>query len=151
MDGTPHRFRLERVRALRERSEDQAKQALADSLARERQAEAGVRAAAAEISVARTAFTDGGAAPVDATTMRAQQAYLERAEQLHHQSVVALQGTQALTQSRRDELVEAARARQTLDRLHDRSLAAHRAEDGRRERALLDEIALNTFRRGAAA
>ncbi|HET9074882.1 MAG TPA: flagellar export protein FliJ [Solirubrobacteraceae bacterium] len=151
MDGTPHRFRLERVRALRERSEDQAKQALADSLLQERQAEAGVAAAAAEISAARTALSGSGVTPVDAVTIRAHQAYLERAERLHRQSVVALQGTQALTESRRDELVEAARARQTLDRLHDRSLAAHRAESGRRERALLDEIALNTFRRGAAA
>jgi flagellar export protein FliJ len=151
MDGTPHRFRLERIRHLRERSEDLAKQALADSLNLERAAEERVAQAAATITAARQALAQTTAAPTDASAMLARQAYLERTETVHRASLETLKGHARAVDASRGRLIEAARARQSLDRLHDRSLAAHAAESSRRERATLDEIALNSFRRRAAA
>jgi flagellar FliJ protein len=151
MDGTPHRFRLERIRSLRERSEDRAKQALAESLNRERTAADAVAAAAARIADARESLAVVPGVAVDAATLFAHQTYLERTEAAHRASLSSLAGARRGVGERRGELIEAARARQSLDRLRDRSLAAHLAESGRRERAALDEIALNGFRRKAAA
>lgn len=151
MDGTPHKFRLERIRSLRERSEDQAKQALAESLARKHAAEASVRQAATQIAVARDALAGAATAATDAASMLARQAYLEHSEAIHRESLQHLHGRSGDVDASRNRLIEASRARQSMDRLHDRSLLAHQLEAGRRETANLDEIALNTFRRKAVA
>jgi flagellar export protein FliJ len=149
MDAAPpHRFRLERVRALRERSEDQAKQVLADSLARDAAAQSSVAEAAARIGSAQAALAS---AATDAAVMRARQAYLELSEANHRATIEQRNGTTRLVEASRAKLVEAARARQSMDRLRDRSLAAHQLQNGRREQATLDEIALNSFRRRPAA
>ncbi|WP_249009135.1 flagellar export protein FliJ [Conexibacter sp. DBS9H8] len=151
MDASPHRFRLERIRALRERAEEQAKQALADSMLAEQAAADTVAGASAAVADARAALSGAADRPVDVAAIRAHQNYLERTEAIHASGVEALAGQRRVVESRRDGLVEAARSRQSLDRLRDRSLAAHRREADRAERAVLDEIALNSFRRRSAA
>ena len=55
MNGPSFRFRLERVRALRERREDAAKQELAGAMMRHRRCEDEVQAAAARSPSARAA------------------------------------------------------------------------------------------------
>ena len=54
-------------------------------------------------------------------------------------------------QQRRDALTEAARDRQALERLKERRRSDHERELARQETIALDEIALNGFRRKAAA
>ena len=64
MNGPSFRFRLERVRALRERREDAAKQELAGALMRHRRCEEEVQAAAGRIASARAAQVDATRLPI---------------------------------------------------------------------------------------
>jgi flagellar export protein FliJ len=111
MTGTSFRFRLERVRALRERREDVAKEELAGAMVAHRLCEEQEQAAADRVAQAQSEQRNGAGAPATASEMLARQAYLERSEQAH------------------------------LD---------HEREVARREGLLLDEMAINGFRRRAA-
>lgn len=150
MNGQPFRFRLERVRALRERHEDAAKQELAGAMIRHRRCEDEVEAAAARLAGARAAQVDATRVTNTATDMLVRQAYLERAERAHHATREDLQRHEAELAERREALVHAARDRQALERLKESRRAEHEREAARREGLVLDEIAINGFRRKAA-
>ena len=135
MTGPSFRFRLERVRALRETREDEAKAKLAGAMARRNECEQQLHEAAERVTEARSAQLASETS--SASDLQARQAYLER----HEQNVVG----------RRTELTEAARDRQALERLKQHQLADHQREAARREGAALDEIAINGFRRREAA
>jgi flagellar export protein FliJ len=150
MNGPSFRFRLERVRALRERHEDAAKQELAGAMLRHRMCEDEVQAAAARLADARTAQLDVTRAPSSAADMLARQAYLERAERAHQATRQDLQRHELELTQRREALTQAARERQTLERLKEQRRADHEREVARREGLMLDEIAINGFRRRAA-
>ena len=150
MNGQSFRFRLERVRALRERHEDAAKQELAGAMLRHRRCEDEVEAAAARLAGARAAQVDATRVTSSATDMLARQAYLERAERAHQATRQDLQRHEAELAQRREALVHAARDRQTLERLKEHRRADHEREVARREGLILDEIAINGFRRRAA-
>jgi flagellar protein FliJ len=149
MTGPSFRFRLERVRALRERREDAAKEELAGAMLRHRRCEEEVEAAAARIANARAAQVDAARATSSATEMLARQAYLERAERAHHATRQDLQRQELELAQRREALTEAARDRQALERLKEHRRADHDREVARREGLMLDEIAINGFRRNA--
>ena len=144
------RFRLERVRALREHSEDAAKEALAGAMARQQQSEHQLRAACERVAEARAAQLEGNAHPSNATDLLARQAYLERAESAHHASRHDLDRHDLELAGRRDALVAAARDRQSLERLKEHRLADHQRAAARVEGLVLDEVALNSFRGRAA-
>jgi flagellar export protein FliJ len=77
----PFTFRLERVRAVRERLEDQAKEDLAASLSQRLKGEAMLRAATDDLDSARAARVEtltGGV--TSGTDIVAAQAYLEHAQ-----------------------------------------------------------------------
>jgi len=150
MNGQSFRFRLERVRALRERREDAAKQELAGAMLRHRRCEDEVEAAAARLAGARAAQVDATRVTSSATDMLARQAYLERAERAHQATRQDLQRHEAELAQRREALVHAARDRQALERLKENRRADHEREVARREGQALDEIAINGFRRRAA-
>jgi len=150
MNGQSFRFRLERVRALRERREDAAKQELAGAMLRHRRCEDEVEAAAARLAGARAAQVDATRVTSSATDMLARQAYLERAERAHQATRQDLQRQELELAQRREALVHAARDRQTLERLKEHRRADHEREVARREGLILDEIAINGFRRRAA-
>jgi flagellar protein FliJ len=150
MNGSSFRFRLERVRALRERREDAAKQELAGAMMRHRRSEDEVNAAAARLAGARAAQVDTTRTVSSATEMLARQAYLERAERAHQATRVDLQRHEVELTQRRETLTQAARDRQALERLKERRRADHEREAARREGLVLDEIAINGFRRKAA-
>ncbi len=150
MNGQSFRFRLERVRALRERREDAAKQELAGAMIRHRRCEDEVEAAAARLAGARAAQVDATRVASNATDMLARQAYLERAERAHQATRQDLQRHELELAQRRDALVDAARDRQALERLKEHRRADHDREVARREGLVLDEIAINSFRRRAA-
>jgi len=150
MAGPSFTFRLERVRALRERHEDAAKQAFAGAMIDCVKGEQQVQEAADRIAQAREAQLDAAAAPVSATELMARQAYLERSERAHRATQEDLHRREQALVQRRRELTEAARDRQALERLKDRRRHDHEREQARIEAEALDEIALNGFRRRAA-
>ena len=80
MAGPSFRFRLERVRALRERAEDEAKEAFAGAMFDRLRSEREMEEAARRVADARHAQLDATATPVSATELMARQAYLERSE-----------------------------------------------------------------------
>jgi flagellar protein FliJ len=125
MNGSSFRFRLERVRALRERREDAAKQELAGALQRHRRCEEEVEAAANRIADARAAQIDAAQLPVSATDLIARQAYLERAERAHQATRQDLQRREVELTQRRELLMKAAQERQALERLKENQRADH--------------------------
>jgi flagellar protein FliJ len=148
---TPFRFPLERLRALRERGEDLAKQELAGALHRQARCAERLRAMGDEVATAfaaqRAAAAGGGASPAD---LAAHQAYLERMEQVREAGLLDLDRHDAEVGVRRDALREAARERQALERLKERRRADHERAAARAEGAVLDEIALTQHRRSAS-
>jgi flagellar FliJ protein len=150
MNGSSFRFRLERVRALRERREDAAKEELAGAMLRHRRCEEEVQDAAARIARARSAQVDTTRATSSATDFLAQQAYLERAERAHQATRQNLQRHELELAQRREALTQAARDRQALERLKEQRRADHEREVARQEGLMLDEIAINGYRRNAA-
>jgi flagellar FliJ protein len=150
MNGASFRFRLERVRALRERREDAAKQELAGAMIRHRRCEEEVEAAVARIAGAHAAQMDAATLPSSANEMLARQAYLERAERAHAVTRQDLQRQEAELAQRRAALTQAAQERQALERLKESRRVDHEREAARKEGLMLDEIAINGFRRRAA-
>ena len=150
MNGSSFRFRLERVRALRERREDAAKQELAGAMLRHRRCEDEVEASAARLANALAAQVDATRIVSSAKDMLARQAYLERTERAHQATRQDLQRHELELMDQRAALTEAARERQALERLKERRRADHERETARREGLILDEIAINGFRRRMA-
>ncbi|HEY5390133.1 MAG TPA: flagellar export protein FliJ [Solirubrobacteraceae bacterium] len=150
MTGPSFRFRLERVRALRERTEDEAKQAFAGAMQERVRSEREVQDAAARVASARDAQLDATGVRTSATDLMARQAYLERSELAHRASQENLGRREEALEVKREEMTEAARDRQALERLKEHRRLEHEHEQARLEAAELDEIALNGFRRRAA-
>ncbi|HXE44793.1 MAG TPA: flagellar export protein FliJ [Conexibacter sp.] len=148
---TPFRFPLERLRALRERGEDLAKQELAGALHRQESCAERLRAMGEQVAGAfdaqRAAATGGAASAAD---LAAHQAYLERMQQVREASQHDLDRHDAEVGARRDALREAARQRQALERLKERRRADHDRAVARAEGAVLDEIASTQHRRSAS-
>ena len=147
----PFTFKLERVRALRERKEDLAKEELAASLALRVRGEAMLRAAAEGVEQARGVQRSAAGAPMTAAELQAAQAYLERTERERESASLALDRRDAEVDARRMALQNAAREREVLERLKERRRAEHVREEGRREGAVLDEMAITMHRRAGHA
>lgn len=151
METPSFTFRLERVRSLRERAEERAREALANELrardelagALERADEAVDRACAATRDAA-----SGG--PVSSAHLRSLQTFIERREQLRAEASLDLDRQDAEVAARREILAAAARDRQAIDRLKERRQAEHDAEWSVRIQNQLDELALAVHRRGGA-
>ncbi len=150
MSGSSFRFRLERVRALREHGEDLAKQELAGALTRRVECEEQLQDAEECLDRARSAQRETGADGTSAIDLVARQAYLERIERARDATARDLDLHEAEVATRRDLLAEAARAREALERLKERRRADHELEAARQDGRELDEVALNVFRRGAS-
>jgi flagellar FliJ protein len=144
-------FKLERVRALREQTEERRKEELAASLAHRIKGEAMLTAASQNVEVARRTQRETATAAVSGHDLLAAQAYLERVERERESASLALDRTDAEVDARRSLLQAAARERQVLEKLKERKRAEHKAEADRREGAALDEMALTIHRRGRAA
>jgi flagellar FliJ protein len=147
----PFQFRLERVRALRERAEEQAQEELANSLAVRLKGEAMLRAAAEDVDGAREARRRSASMDLSGTDLIALQAYMERTERQRESAELELDRRQAEVDARRAALTHKSQERQVLERLKERRAEDHRLESERREGALLDEMALSLHRRAEAA
>lgn len=148
MIGPSFRFRLERIRALRERREDEAKVQLAGAMARRQECEQLATVAAERVLNARNAQLAAG--PSSSMDLLTRQAYLERVESAHRSTLDDLQRHESDVAGRRTELTEAARDRQALEHLKAHRLADHQREVARLDAVALDEIAINGFRRRTA-
>lgn len=145
--SSPHfSFRLERVRALRERAEDHAKEEYAASLAHRTEGESLLRAAAETRDRAR-AEARAGAAGLSGTDLLASQAWLERLERARETAELELDRRDAEVDARHTALVQAARERHALERLAEKRRAEHALEMSRRESYELDELAAAGHRR----
>jgi flagellar protein FliJ len=150
MSGSSFRFRLERVRALRERSEDAAKQALADAMQQHQLCSQELERAQDRVAQARNAQLAAADHMSTVADLLVRQAYLERTERAVQASLHDLDRHEQQLELRREELTAAAREREALERLKDHRRADHEREEARREGLILDEIAINGFRRRAA-
>jgi flagellar protein FliJ len=145
-------FRLARVKSLRERAEEHAREELARELALRLRGEALLREAA---HTARTAQATGrdtvtrpGASGAD---LLAVQQWMERAEQGRREAELDLDRQDAEVAARRDALTAAARDREVIARLEARQRAGFEREAARVAQNQLDEMALAVHRRGQAA
>jgi flagellar FliJ protein len=149
------RFRLERVRALRQRKELLAREELALAISERAGSEDRLRCVEEHLEQAfthqRLATGDGaGARTVSAAELLARQAFVENIEAQRTMGMRELERHEADVAYRDTQLGCAAREHEILERLKDRQRAEHEREAGRRESEQLDEIALNRFRRSAA-
>lgn len=147
----PFHFRLERVRSLRERAEDQAREELASGLAHRRDGLAALQAADAAardaLDLTRGALRSGSTG----ADLLAAQAFAERTRSSRESAALDLDRRDAEVDARRAALLAAASEREVLDRLKRRARASHEAESARRAQGVLDEIALTIHRRAQAA
>ena len=144
----PHfTFRLERVRSLRERAEDQAKEEYASSLAHRMEGVAMLRAAAEHRDRARADVRPGSDAALSGMDFLASQAWLERLERTRQAAELELDRREAEVDARHTALVNAARDRSALERLSEKRRAEHALETSRREAYELDELAAAGHRR----
>jgi flagellar export protein FliJ len=145
MSGPSYRFRLERVRALRERHEEQVKQEFAVALQARQRSLDEVARIESRIAAARSAQLNAGG-----DDLQAHQSYLERLEhalELQHQDLTRREAE--LTQ-RRVALTKASQDLEALERLKEKGLDDHNREAARVEQNMLDEIAGNGYWRRAA-
>lgn len=149
--GAPFTFRLERVRSLRERAEDQAREDLARELGVRLRGEALLLRAIAEAAAAREASMDTALRGSTARDLASAQAFVERKELMRQAAALELDRQDGEVDARRTALALAAQEREVIESLERRQRAEHVAEQARLEQMELDEIALNVHRRRGAA
>jgi flagellar FliJ protein len=147
----PFNFRLERVRALRESFEDQAREELAASLSVRLKGEAMLRAASDRYADAQDTRRQSATLELTGQDLIATQAYVERTSRMREAAELELGRRDAEVDARRTALLAAARERQVLERLKERRRDDHRRESDRVEGALLDEMAISSHRRTGAS
>jgi flagellar export protein FliJ len=147
VSSPPFTFRLERIRSLRERAEDRAKEEYAVSLSHRMEGVAMLRAAAEHRDQARAATRPTADAALSGTDFLTSQAWLERLERARQAAELELDRRDAEVDARHVALVNAARERHALERLADKRRAEHVLESNRREAYELDELAAAGHRR----
>jgi flagellar export protein FliJ len=150
VNGPVFRFRLERVRALRERKEQQAQQELAQAIASRTNTAAELRAAEDHLELAHS---DHRARAVEVQTLNAdelvaRQAFLERIEAQRGAHAQELQQREAVVAERDAKLTVAASEHEMLKRLSERRRGEHERASANREQGALDEMTAARFGRG---
>jgi flagellar FliJ protein len=144
-------FPLERVRSLRERAEERAREELSAELRTRDELAAALEAAEDAVVGARSASRDAvTAGRVSVAKLRHLQTFIERREQLRAEASLNLDRQEAEVAVSRERLAGATRDRQAIDKLRDRRKAEHEAEWALKIQNQLDELALAVHRRGGA-
>lgn len=151
MSDAGFRFRLERIRALRERKEEIAKQELAQAMGRLCDSERRLREVKEQLARAH-ARQRGAAAErvISGRDLIAGQEFVESVERQHRHGVRDVRRSQGEVSQRDAALNLAAQEHQMLQRLKERDRVDHVREVARREGEALDEVALDRFRRSVA-
>ena len=129
METPSFTFRLERVKSLRERTEERAREDLAHELRLRLRGETMLREATYAVSGAAQSGRDAVLARSTGLDLIAAQAYIERAERTRREAALDLD-------------------RQVMDKLEQRQRADHDRTWARRAQGALDEVALGVHRRG---
>jgi flagellar protein FliJ len=148
VSGPSFRFRLERVRAVRERKEKLAQQELARSISRLSGTREELRSAEEVLERAQEEQRSA-AGPVGAAELQSRQAFLERIEARRTVSAMDVTRGEAEVADLGAALVVAAGEHEMLNRLRDRRRGEHERESMRHENKVLDEMAARA--RGSAA
>jgi flagellar FliJ protein len=146
--GKPFQFRLERVKSLRERAEQQRAEELAASVAYQRLGEEQLQNAAER--VARARGERRSVAEATGADLLSMQTYIERTQRAAQAAALDLGRREAEVDARRAALVHAAREHRALTRLEERRREEHARELARVEGAHMDEVALTVHRRSAS-
>jgi flagellar export protein FliJ len=147
------RFRLERVRVVRERKEKLAKQELAQAMSRRSSSQADLSVSDARLESARAQQRSAVGEPrtLSGFDLLAGQAFVERIEAQRGMHALELQQCEAEVVERDANVAAAATQHEMLKRLSARQRGEHEREVARLERNTLDEIATVRFGRGTAA
>ena len=148
MNARPFQFRLERVKSLRERAEQQRAEELAASVAHRERGEEQLAAAAER--AARARHERRAIAQATGADLLSMQAYMERTQRAQQAAALDLGRREAEVDARRAALVHAAREHRALTRLEERRRADHAREVARIEGAHMDEVALTVHRRSVS-
>jgi flagellar export protein FliJ len=150
VNGPVFRFRLERIRALREQGEQLAQQELARAISLRSSTEADLRAAEAHLEQAHVEHRAHAASPqaLNATELVGRQAFLERIEAQRGARAQELRQREAEVAERDARLTTATTEHEILGRLRERHRNEHEREAAHSERTTLDEIAATRFGRG---
>ena len=140
----PFRFTLQSVRVLRERKEQVAQQNYADKLRRHERAVAGLQRANDELAASWEALCHELSQGSAAAELRRARSWCGALETRQKEFAVELQQAAYALEAASRELMNAARDRQALDRLHDKHRATYNRESQREEQKLLDEMGLRT-------
>jgi flagellar FliJ protein len=151
VDHPSFKFRLERVRSLRERAEERAREELAQELSHRLRGEAMLREATMVASSAREAGRGALRPGASGADLLAAQAWIERSERARREAALELDRRDAEVAARRETLTVAARDREVIERLKRRRREDHDREVARLDQIELDEVALGVHRRRAAA
>lgn len=150
VNGPVFRFRLERVRALRERKEQQAQRELAQAISLRSGTAAELRAAEDHLEQAHSEHRDLAGEPqtLDAHELVGRQAFLERIEAQRGAHVQELKQREATVLERDAKLTAAASEHEMLKRLSERHRVEHERTAAIREQGALDEMTAARFGRG---
>lgn len=148
METPAFTFKLERVRSLRERAEERAREDYARELELKLRGEAMLATCTERVATARRKGLEtaqrSGATGAD---LLAAQAWMERTERDRIAAARELDRKDAEVAARHAALMTAARERKMIDKLAERQQADHEREWARRAQGALDEIALSVHRR----
>jgi flagellar FliJ protein len=152
VEHPPFKFRLERIRSVREQIEDKAREEFAASLALRIKGEGMLRAAEAELDAAHEHTRSTGThRTLSATDLLAAQQWVEAAERQRQARALDLDRADVDVEHRRYMLQQASQDRQALEKIKDKRRREHEAEANRVAAIALDEMALNMHRRGQEA
>ena len=148
--GTSFRFRLERVRAVRERKEKLAQQELARSITRLSSSQADLDSAEAQLRSAQDEQRSSAQSTLGAVELQSRQAFIERVEARRSRKELDLEHSEAEVASRNAALVRAAGEHEMLNRLRERRRLEHQRETALSETKVLDEMAASRTQRRTA-
>ena len=141
------RFALQRVLDRRLDEEEVKRRALASVEGQRRKLEQSLRDRQAELAQGRDAWRDGLVGVIDPAALRHHAVAGVGLMRKAQRTVLEMAGLEKALVKTRAELVEAARARRTLEILREQRLAVHHAIEASHERAGMDEMAANNARR----
>lgn len=151
MTSPQFQFRLERVRSIRERAEETAKEELAAGLAHRMRGAALLQQATEVARSARNSLGGSAINGLSGADLMAAQVWADRADRNRQAAALELDRRDTEVDARRTVLARAAQDHEVIARLKDKQRAEHDALHAAREQSNLDEIALTVFRRKAAA
>ena len=139
----PFQFTLQSIQVLRQQKERAAQQRFAAALRACEDAAAQLQAASADLSACWTTLRDRMSAGVDGTELLRARAWCNVLELKVKERASALEIARLSVDAVWNEMMQATRDREILDRYRDKRKSAHEAAMRREEQKTLDELAIH--------